>query len=372
MKIALDVSAVPVRLAGAGRYVAELARRLPPAGVETTLVARQGDGLRWASWSPDATIAPIVPEARMSRLLYEAYSLGTSAPARHAEVWHAPHYTMPRRGSTPTVVTIHDLTFFTNPEWHERSKVVFFRRAIAYSARHATVLVSVSDFTARQIDVYLPQHAPVVVAPHGVDLERFTPTDEGDAELLASHGLANDVPYVFFLGTLEPRKGLDVLLRAFDELSTRESSVELWLAGQSGWGLPAFESQLERHRAAPRIRRLGFVDEQLLPALLRRASVVAYPSRGEGFGLPVLEAMACGALVVTSRDTVMAEVAGEAATLVRAGDHHQLADALWAAISTTGPDRVAKATRARSRAEVFTWASSLRQHRLAYEQARGS
>ncbi len=98
-----------------------------------------------------------------------------------------------------------------------------------------------------------------------------------------------------------------------------DSTIELWLAGQAGWGTGPVEAQIAVHPFAGRIRRLGFVDDAVLPALYRQARAVAYPSRGEGFGLPVLEAMACGAMVVTTADTVMAEVAGDAASLVTRG-----------------------------------------------------
>ena len=371
MNIALDVAAVPARLAGAGRYIAELARRLPTLGVATTLVTRRGDAARWRELSPESAIASIVPNARAPRLVYEAWSLGTSAAARDAQVWHAPHYTMPRRGTTPTVVTIHDLTFFTNPEWHERAKVAFFRRAIAHSATHARVLVCVSDFTARQLDELVPNHAPVVVAPHGVDLARFTPTVDEDELRFAEHGYRYDVPYVLFVGTIEPRKGLDVLLEAFAELAQSDTSIELWIAGQPGWAVQAFETLLAEHPAARRVRRLGFVDESVLPALLRHARVVAYPSRGEGFGLPVLEALACGAMVVTSANTVMAEVAGSSATLVDVGDVHALAQAMDAATGLSDAERTGRSLEAREQAEHFTWDTSMARHLEAYERARG-
>lgn len=370
MKVALDVSAVPEHLAGAGRYTYELARRLPSTGVSTTLVSRKNDGARWRAWSPNAAVAPIVPAGRVPRLLFEAVSLGMSTAAREVDVWHGPHYTMPRRGTTATAVTIHDLTFFTNPEWHEKSKAVFFRRAITYAASHANVLISVSDFTAKQIDELLPGHAPVVVAPHGVDLTHFSPDVSDDVEILRAHQLPVDVPYVFFLGTVEPRKGLDVLLAAFDTLSRAEPRAELWLAGQSGWGLQHLDAEIAGHPAASRIRRLGFIGDEMLPALFRQSRVVAYPSRGEGFGLPVLEALACGAFVVTTKDTVMADVAGSAASLVDAGDATALAYELSRILAGDDAARVAHATLARARAELFTWDASMARHLDAYELAR--
>jgi glycosyltransferase involved in cell wall biosynthesis len=369
MKVALDVSAVPHQVAGAGRYVVELSRRLPERGVTTTLVTRRDDVDRWATLSPNAARAGLVPSTRVARLISEAWLLGRSRPARESDLWHAPHYTMPRRRVSPCVVTIHDLTFFTNPEWHERSKVVFFRRAIQYSAKHARVLVSVSSYTARLLDEILPGHAPVVVAPLGVELDKFQPDPSGDAALFQSRGLPQNVPYIFFVGTVEPRKGLDVLLEAFAELASEIDAVELWLAGQTGWGIGPIEEQIAAHPYSARIRRLGFVDDEFLPALYREARVVAYPSRGEGFGLPVLEAMACGALVVTSADTVMAEVAGDGAQLVAVGDATGLADCLRAVMAATVDDRSAWSSRARARAENFTWDSCVDQHLVAYEQA---
>jgi glycosyltransferase involved in cell wall biosynthesis len=370
MRVALDVSAVPSSVAGAGRYVVELARRLPSAVEETTLVARRGDAERWREYSPDARVVSLVPSSRAERLLYEAWRLGKSSVARHVDVWHSPHYTMPHRCVAPTVVTIHDMTMFTNPEWHERSKVAFFRRAIAYSARHAKTLVSVSEFTARQLDELVPVHAPVIVAPHGVDLEAFTPHATDDEEMFLRSGLVLDVPYIFFLGTVEPRKGLDVLLDAFAQLILTDDTTELWIAGQVGWAMNGFDETLARHPGAARIHRLGFVDEGLVAPLLRRSSVVVYPSRGEGFGLPVLEAMACGSLVVTTFNTVMAEVGGDAVSLTPAGDASELAYELGLALALDDDQLTNRSIAARARAEQFPWSRTVDQHLKAYEMAR--
>lgn len=369
MKLVLDVSAVPPQVAGAGRYIVELARRLPERGVATTLVTRRDDAERWAAWSPRAERAPLVPRARGARLVKEAYLLGESATARASDLWHAPHYTMPRRRAKPCVVTIHDLTFFTNPEWHERSKVAFFRRAIRYSSQHARGLICVSAFSARLLEEIFPAHAPIVVAPLGVELNTFQPDSSGDDALFERVALPRRVPYILFVGTVEPRKGLDVLLAAFSEVAGEVDDVELWLAGQAGWDTGPTERQIATHPYTSRIRRLGFVDEGVLPALYRGARAIAYPSRGEGFGLPVLEAMACGALVVTTSGTVMAEVSGGAAALVPSGDALALAQALSEALGATDGERATKSARARDRAQTFTWDACLDQHLVAYEQA---
>jgi len=370
VRVALDVSAVPEHVAGAGRYVVEIARRLPGRGVATTLVSRRDDADRWRNWSPDATVAPLVPTHRASRLASEAWRLGRSDVARSAEVWHAPHYTMPHSGSTPTVVTIHDLTFFTHPQWHEAAKVAFFRRAIRYAAAHAAALICVSERTARELAAHAPGTAPVVVAPHGVDFTRFTPVGANDGELLRAAGHDARRPYLLFVGTSEPRKGLDVLLDAFVRVAELDPDVELWLAGQAGWG-ESVDDALSRHAHARRVRRLGYVDEALLPALMRASRAVVYPSRAEGFGLPVLEAMACGSMVVTSADTVMAEVAGEAARLVTVGDADDLAAALGEALGADDAERRRRGAAAAARASLFTWDASLDHHLRAYEIAMG-
>ncbi|NBV26127.1 MAG: glycosyltransferase [Actinobacteria bacterium] len=281
MRLALDVSAVPAQPAGAGRYVVELASRVANPECELTLVSQVGDAERWRRWSPMAHVVDVVPRARPSRLLYEAVALGRSAKIS-ADVWHGPHYTMPRRRTRPTVVT------------------------------------------------------------------------------------TSDVPYFFFLGTFEPRKGLELLLEAFTVVANDDAEVELWLAGQAGWGTDGVAQQIAEHPFTDRIRRLGYVDDALVPTLMRSSRAVCYPSRGEGFGLPVLEALACGAQVITSADTVMQEVAGTTARLVPVGDVTVLATEMASTARSTAGERMAVARRARLRAEEFSWERTVMAHRALY------
>jgi glycosyltransferase involved in cell wall biosynthesis len=276
---------------------------------------------------------------------------------------------MPHRGDTPTVVTVHDLTFFTNPEWHESAKVAFFTRAIRYAAHHAAAIICVSELTRRMLQEFVAPSVPVVVAPHGVDLARFTPHDADDERRLAEVGIEG--PYVAFVGTLEPRKGLDVVLDAFATLAATMPELRLVVVGQRGWGMGPIETALATHPAAERIIQPGYLADSLLPAFLRHARAVVYPSRGEGFGLPVLEALACGAPVVTTRGTVMEEVAGGAARLVPIGDATATAAALRELIDLDDGARMAIGDLGRARASEFTWERSIERHLEAYALASG-
>jgi glycosyltransferase involved in cell wall biosynthesis len=294
-------------------------------------------------------------------------------------VHHGPHYTMPERAKVPIVVTIHDLTFFDHPEWHERAKVPFFRRAIRVAAHRATALFCDSTRTAERLEELCHPEGRVFVIPLGVDLERFRPdltgsdltgsdltgTGEDDQQLLASLGVRE--PYVLFLGTLEPRKAVPELVRAFDSIAASHSELSLVLAGMPGWGALDVDRQVAGARHRDRVMRTGYVPDVAVPALLRRAAVVAYPAKEEGFGLPALEALACGAPLVTTSGTVMAELAGGAALTVAPGAVGELADALGAVLSGAGvAERRSLGLRV---ASSYSWEASAEAHVRAYRWA---
>jgi glycosyltransferase involved in cell wall biosynthesis len=370
LALSLDVSAVPSRPGGAGHYTIALARGLAARrDVDLTLVARVGDAARWAL--DGASVRAAVPGSRPARLAFEQVGMPSVLRSTGVAVHHGPHYTMPGRSPVPCAVTVHDCTFFDHPEWHQRSKAVFFRRAIRRAAAQAGVIVCVSRVTADRLDALCPVRAPVVVAPHGVDHARFNPTAPAagaDRALLDALGVPGDRPLVVFVGTLEPRKGVVPLVKAFDRLAESETDAVLVLAGQPGWGMTQTERALAGARHAERIIRTGYVPDGAVPALLRRASVVACPAIEEGFGLPALEALACGAPLVTTEGTAMAEFAAGAALLVPPGDVGALADALGAALDEgrDGPRRA----RGIAVAAARTWEESVVRHLRAYEMAR--
>jgi glycosyltransferase involved in cell wall biosynthesis len=372
--LSLDVSAVPIRPGGAGYYTMALARGLAGrADVELTLVARRGDEERWRALAGGASVRGAVPGSRPARLAFEQVRLASVLRAVGVQVHHGPHYTMPSRSPVPCAVTIHDCTFFDHPEWHLRSKATFFRRAIRRAARHAGVLVCVSGVTEERLRACCDVRVPVVVAPHGVDHERFTPRPPAggaDRALLGALGVPVDRPLVAFLGTLEPRKGVVPLIAAFDVVARTHPDAVLVLGGQTGWGMAETERALATARHPERIVRTGYLPDEGVPALLRQASVVAYPALEEGFGLPALEALACGAPLVTTEGTAMAEMAGGAALLVPPGDVTALAAALGTALDE-GPATARRALGITVAGER-TWEASVAMHLQAYAIARAA
>ncbi len=378
MRVTLDVTAVPPSPAGAGRYTLELAAALA-AGDDPRLVAvaRRADTERWRRLAGGRLdVLASSPSSRPLRLAWEQLALPALLRRARPDVHHGPHYTMPERSPVPVVVTIHDCTFFDHPEWHEPLKARFFRRAIRVAARRAGALVCVSETTARELEAACSVTVPVVVAPHGVDHLRFSPdpgTAGSDDDSLRRLGIDPGQRFILFLGTVEPRKDVPTLVRAFSVLADEEHEVALVVAGRRGWRAGPVDDALVASRHRDRIRWTGYVPDDAVPALLRKAAVVAYPSLAEGYGMPALEALACGAPLVTTRGTAMAELAGDAATLVVPGDFESLADALAKVLSDRdGPAAARRREAGFARAAACTWEASAARHVEAYRIAAGA
>ncbi len=362
--VVLDVSAVHPFAGGGHTYAHILTRHLPGAGIEPLCLARVGSSSD--EWD-QRSVLPIVPRNRLRRLVWEQTSM-LRALQRHApaaSVLHSVHYTMPEHpnpAGVARVVTIHDLTFFTHPRGHSPVKTRFFRRAIAVAARRADQLICVSEATARDLLRLVDVRVPVDVIPHGIDLGHFTPHEPSighDAAIIGELGI--DRPYILHLGTIEPRKNVARFIQAAARLRGSER-LDVVLVG-GAW--PGEREALPRPEGL-RVHHLGIVRDAAVPALLRSARAVAYPSLAEGFGLPVIEALACGAPVVTSVGSVMEELAPDAVVPTDPLSVDALVDALEAALTGRGPSldtRLAAAAR-------FDVRDCARRHVAVYDRFR--
>jgi glycosyltransferase involved in cell wall biosynthesis len=367
--VVIDASAIHATSGGAGTYLRALVTALPTVGVRPIVITRRND---LSAWTGADSVHRIAPSKRPLRLLWEQTNL-----VRHINrivpigdvVLHSPHYTAPNRvpSRIHQVITIHDLTMFTRPEDHQRSKRVLFQLAVKRSKHLASVIIAVSHTTATAYSLITGRTDRIVVAPHGVDHARFRPAEldherARDAAMLASADVAS--PFIVHLGTIEPRKQVPMLIEAVRNLQRERPTLQLVLAGQMWEGMHARLGQ-----TAPHERRLGYVSDDLAVALLRNAAAVAYPSAEEGFGLPLLEAMACGTPVVGTASDVSVEVCGEAATLIPLNPQESRASRLAAALHDVLEGRFPSVEDARLRAATFTWEKCARDHVVAYQQS---
>jgi glycosyltransferase involved in cell wall biosynthesis len=343
---------------------------LAAAGADLAVVCQRADAERLSRLDPDAEIIP-GPSAiahRPARLAWEQTGLPLVAQQVGAQVIHSPHYTMPLRAGRPVVVTVHDATFFTAPELHSSVKGTFFRSATRTALRRADRVVVPSKATRDELVRVLDADATkLCVAYHGVDPTLFhVPTPEEKDRVQARLGLGGQ-PYVAFLSVLEPRKNVPGLVQGWVQACAgREDPPALVLAGGAGWDdrVDRALAEVPSHLRVLRPGYLRFVD---LPGYLGGAVVVAYPSHGEGFGLPVLEAMACGAPVLTTRRLSLPEVGGDAVAYTEP-DPDSIARALGELLDA--PDRrAALGSAGHARAQEFTWAASAEAHLACYADA---
>lgn len=366
----VDATAVPADRGGVGRYVDALVDALDADGARVSVVCQRRDADLFASLAPHARIveAPESVATRTARLAWEQTTLPRLVHRLAVDVVHSPHYTMPLAARAASVVTLHDATFYTDPGLHSPVKSRFFRAWTAAALRRADRCVVPSRATARELAaVACADPAKLEVIHHGVDVDRFhPPLAEEVAAARTAVGLGS-TPYVAFLGALEPRKNVPALIRGFAQaVRGRTDPPALVLAGQPGWDTRVAEA-LDSVPHRIRVIRAGYLPFELLAGFLGGAELVAYPSLGEGFGLPVLEAMACGACVLTTDRLALPEVGGDAVAYCGVSAA-EVAAAVADLLDDPGR-RSELATAAERRAKEFSWATSAELHREAYARA---
>jgi len=371
-RVLVDATSVPADRGGVGRYVDGLLGALGALNADLAVVCQRTDAERYGRLLPDARImsAPAAAAHRPARLAWEQTGLPMLAQQVGAQVLHSPFYTCPLRAACPVTVTVHDATFFTEPEHYDKSRRTFFRSAIKTSLRRASRVIVPSKATRDELIRLLDADPTRIdVAYHGVEPQAFhAPSDDEKARVRARLGLGS-TEYVAFLGAKEPRKNVPSLIRGWiSAVRDRPDPPALVVAGGQGHD-DEIDGAIAEVPSHLRLLRPGYLRYADLPGFLGGAIVAAYPSFGEGFGLPILEAMACGAPVLTTPRLSLPEVGGDAVAYTGPGPDEIARD--LAALLDDMERRNALAKAGAARAKEFTWESSAEVHLAAWARAAG-
>ena len=371
--IYLDVSAAVHRRAGLGRYAESLTRALVSVHPDRYALfynrERTIEPLSGLEHLTTRTVALGYKPWRMLVWLGQLSRVGLDGLLPNAELFHATeHLLLPLR-STPTVLTVHDLIFRHLPEHHKPLNRWYLNLTMPLYCRRATHIIAISECTRRDlIAAYglLPEKITVIYEAADA---RFGPQPpEVVAAARARYGLPDR--YLLFVGTIEPRKNLARLLAAFEVIQAEGLSEALVIVGKRGWLCGDFFARLEQSSVRDAVILPGYVPNEDLPAIYAGAQALIFPSLYEGFGLPVLEAMACGTPVVASNASSMPEVGGGAALYFSPTDVEAMVEAirrllrdpdLWGSMRMEGLTRAAE----------FSWRATAARTRTVYDAVLG-
>jgi len=371
MRIGIDATALPPQPVGAGNYIIHLIRALAAINGEDEFVIFAGQrGPSLIDLPENSTVEwVLVPDRSPGlRLIWEQIFFSSLIRDSDIDLLHSLHYTRPLRLDCASVVTFHDMTFFLYPQLHTRAKRIFFPLAVKSSARRADFVITVSEST-RQDAIRLLNLSPerVFASQLGVD-PSFHPIN--DSELKDSIAKKYQLPdrFILYVGLIEPRKNLPILINAYKKLVDAGTDHYLVLVGRYGWMYDQVLRQIEKLSLTEKVILPGYVDQIDLPIVYNLSDLFVYPTLYEGFGLPALEAMACGTPVITTDVSSLPEIVGEAGLLVPPDNVEELYRAMISVLNDEEL-RLSMARRGTQRAAKFTWEQTARSTLEVYRQA---
>lgn len=371
LKVAFDARELTAehKPAGIARYIHSLFTALAETG-EARLTALCDPVERppfHGEKNIETLILPKVGGGKWGRTLWERFRWGALIDRLGVEVFHSTAHLSPGPMKTPMVLTVHDATNFLFPHWYPWTNRVNRSIQLRRGVRLARRIIAVSESTRRDVCRLFPEALEKTEVIHEAVEPMFKPASDVSREQL---GLNFDEPFLFWVGTFSPRKNLLTLLRAMDILRQRGRWYPLVLAGQRGWkDSEVFqfvrEKNLERF-----VHHLGYVERERLPLLYSACDLFVFPSFYEGFGLPVLEAMACGAAVLAANASSMPEIVPLADMLFDPGSPEELAEKIqWVMDNNSIRDRLCQAGLAW--AKEFSWNKAARETLEVYREVVG-
>ena len=319
MKIGLDASSLPVKVAGAGKYVCGLIQGLAQidARNEYVIFVKSGTQNFFAGLPDNFRVYELPNFSRPSRLLWQHWAAGSDGRQCRLDIWHGLHYSLPHfHGAMRTVSTFHDVAFFLHPELYPPVKRLYFQQTIRRAWNVADAVISVSRSTANDARRWFGEKLDLTprrlhIVHSGLDDRFFSmPAAEKIARVRQRYALS--APYILFVGTLEKRKNLPLLIAAFRRLrDLGYRDLLLVLAGLPSNGQNEVAKAIARENLTDTVRCLGYVPEADILPLYHGAQLFALPSMHEGFGFPLLEAMACGVPALAANNSAMRELAAD-------------------------------------------------------------
>lgn len=380
MRVTLNDRPLRQALTGVGHYVRELLLHIPAVAPDVRVEPFYFSHFSRRDWrapsaAPAAGTVPAAgakgrPAGRhpwwVRRLLQGAYAAAFRGLTRGCDLYHEPNH-IPMFSRLPTITTVHDLSVLVHPEWHPADRVRWYEREFAAGVRRSKRFIAASEYTRREMIARLGISSDRIDVTYQAPRAAFRPaTAEHQRSVLSR--LTLKPGFLLYVGTLEPRKNLPGLLRAYAGLPTAlRRRSPLVLAGGWGWGEAELQQRLSDAHIAADVRLTGYLADDDLAALYSACAALAWPTFYEGFGMPPLEAMACGAPVITSSATSLPEVVGSAGVLLDPADESAWREALRRAIE----DHAWRAGRRAAglvRAAEFSWQRCAEETIAAYRR----
>ena len=357
MQIGIDATALPPQPVGAGNYIIQLIRALVAGNDENRLVIfAQDRGPKLINLPSDSPVEwHIVQDSSpVSRLIWEQTVLPGLVEKSRIDLLHSLHYTKPLRLSCSSVVTFHDMTYYLFPQMHTWARRMVFPPVMRISAKQADALISVSESTRLDMIRLLEIDPGKIITTHlGVDSSFKVIDDEILLlEVVSKYSLPEN--FILYLGTIEPRKNLPLLISAYKQLVDGGIAHKLVLVGKYGWMYHEVLDLIKKLDLQSMVVITGYIPQDDLPLIYNLASLFVYPTIYEGFGLPALEAMACGVPVITSRIASLPEIVGDAGYLVSVDHEGELIEAMGQVLEDIDlqEELIHKGL---DRSELFTW-----------------
>ncbi|MBL7085956.1 MAG: glycosyltransferase family 4 protein [Candidatus Cloacimonetes bacterium] len=302
---------------------------------------------------------------RMLRIFWEQFLLPISLIKNNVDLLHSPGFVCPIIKTCKSVITIHDMTFFSHPKVHTWFKRIYFPIMIYLSSKVCNKIISVSNYTTNETKKYLKISGQKIITIHESFNESLLQVKDYKENSYNKYSIDSD--YLLFVGTLEPRKNIKSIILSLDKI--KNQNIKLVIVGKKGWMYKEMFSLIQNLKLENRIIFTGYVPDNELGLLFENAKIFIYPSLFEGFGIPILEAMYFNCPVITSNLSSMPEVAGKAAVLVDPYNISELVDAINNILSSKGY-RQKLIQEGRKNIKKFSWEKTAKKTLKVYESLK--